>query len=56
MVPADCDLDIILAQLVDANGICRVYSQSHSFRPDFENVKTSMDNISALFRRRLLNI
>jgi hypothetical protein len=50
-----CELADILYQLMDVNGICKTCGNDHSFQPDFEGVKISIDSISELFRKRLLN-
>ena len=50
------DLEAILSQLVDADGICRACGQNHGFQPDFEEIRTSIDNVFEIFRRRLLNV
>jgi len=44
------DIEDILACFVDDNGLCKTCGQDHSFRPTFEGVKTSIDDvISELF-------
>jgi hypothetical protein len=50
------DLEAILSQLVDADGICSACGQNHGFQPDFEEIRTSIDNVFEIFRRRLLNV
>jgi hypothetical protein len=56
MAQADYDLEAIISQFVDANSICRACGHNHSFQPDFENVKTSIDDISEFFGMRLVNV
>jgi hypothetical protein len=46
----DHDLEAILLQFVDADGICRACDQNHSFQQDFEGVKASIDDIPKLFQ------
>jgi hypothetical protein len=43
------ELEEILSQFVDENGICKMCGHDHSFTPTFEGVKTSIDIISELF-------
>jgi hypothetical protein len=50
------DLDGILSDRLCDSGICNTCGQDHSFRPDFERVKTSTDNISGCFSKRLLTL
>ena len=50
------DLEAILLQLVDASGICRACGHNHSFQPDFEEIRTSIENNSETFRRRVFSV
>jgi hypothetical protein len=46
----DKDLEKILNSLVDKNGVCRACGQDHSFRPSFQDTKTSIDALPRIFR------
>jgi hypothetical protein len=43
--PSNYDLEAILAQLVDPNGICRICGHDHSItQPNTEDLKIRMDD------------
>jgi hypothetical protein len=42
------DLDGILARFVDKNGKCKTCGHDHRFKPNLQNVNTSIDVISGL--------
>jgi len=42
------DIEDILTYFVDRNGICKICGQDHSFKPTFEDIKTSIDVIPML--------
>lgn len=42
----DYDLEVILAQLVDTNGICRICGQDHSNIQPNTDLKAGTDNIT----------
>jgi hypothetical protein len=42
----------LLAKFVETNGVCKICGHDHSYKPNFDNVKSSIDMILELIKRR----